>query len=87
MISSDTPIRSCVFSPGVAGTPLRSWQPGTLWAPRPHPKPGLTQQPPEGDGRRQGRKVDEDDGSQDLGAECVCEVTQVVGVAAPYVTH
>lgn len=48
-------------------------------------KPLLTQQPPEGDGRGQGREVDEDDSSQALGVECISEVTQVVGIAAPHI--
>lgn len=47
----------------------------------------LTQEATEGDGRRQGSKVDEDDGSQDLGAECICDVTQIVRITAPDVTY
>lgn len=47
----------------------------------------LTQEAAEGDGGGQGGEVDEDDGRQDLGAQGICDVTQVVGVAAPDVTH
>lgn len=50
------------------------------------PKPRLTQQAPEGDGRRQGGEVDEDDSSQALGVERVPKVAQVVGIAAPHIS-
>ena len=88
MMSSETPIRSCVFSPRVAGARLGTGGGlggRTLPSP-PLPEPLLTQQPPEGDGGRQGRKVDEDDGGQALGVQRVPEVAQVVGVAAPHVS-
>lgn len=42
----------------------------------------ITQKTSKGDSRRQGSKVDEDDGSQDLGIQGVCEVADVVAVAA-----
>lgn len=40
-----------------------------------------TQQASKGDGRRQSGKVDEDDGSKDLGIKSICNVTFVVLVA------
>lgn len=43
----------------------------------------LTQEAAEGDSRRQGSKVDEDDSSQHLGAERIGDVTQVVRITAP----
>lgn len=47
----------------------------------------LTQQASEGDGRGQGSEVDEDDSSQDLGVEGVCEVTDVMAVPPLHVLY
>lgn len=42
----------------------------------------LTQKPSKSDGRRQGGKVDEDDGREDLRVQSVSVVTEVVTVSA-----
>lgn len=113
MISSDTPIRFCVFSPAGrtgSGTPGATGPLSpesrlmaaptrccTQHPPRQCPRamppappgravpPALTQQPPEGDGRRERSEVDEDDGRNALGVQRVPEVTQVLGVPSPHV--
>lgn len=46
-----------------------------------------TQKSSEGDGRRQGGEVYEDDGSEDLGVQSICDVTLVVLVAPLYVSN
>lgn len=45
----------------------------------------LTKKSSEGDGRRKGSKVDEDDRRQHLRVQCIFEVTKVILVAAFYV--
>lgn len=46
-----------------------------------------TQKTAEGDGRRQGSKVDKDNCSKNLGVQSICDVTLVVLVASFYVPN
>lgn len=95
MISSETPIRPLVFSPGRDG----GGSAGSLGGPGPRlpcgpqarpsqdhgswpPLSLLTQQPPKSDGGREGSEVDEDDGRQALGVQGIPEIAEVLGVTS-----
>lgn len=46
-----------------------------------------TQQSAKGDGGRQSSEVNEDDSGEDLGIQCICDVTLVVLVASPDISN
>lgn len=52
-----------------------------------HDSSTRTQQSAKGDGGRQSSKVDEDDSSEDLGIQRICDVTLVILVASPDISN